>query len=254
MNHIVGVKLPVYVVRTIVLGLMAMTGACSQDNGQSGSPLGVELGGPALEWESVLYSPGRGESVNVGTLPADGSPRGAIFVFSGGGGFASLVEGDVGRYWSVAAPEAGYVIVGVEIYGPSLQTLAGEVMPALLDWLAAKYPSAVDDVVLSGVSNGGVAIFFAALAAPDRVHGLIGMPGRYVGTGSLSSLAAVPVWLLVGELDSSTIPWSQATFDSLAAVGAPVQMDIIAGQGHLLDIPQSDLTEWVKRRQPAIQP
>ena len=240
--------------RTLVLAVVAGTGGCSENSERPGTPLGVDISGPALEWESVLYSPGRGESVNVGILPAHGRPKGAIFVFPPGGGFASLVEGDVKRYWDADAPQAGYVIIGVEIYGPRLQTLAVEIMPALLEWLASKYPSAVDDVVLSGVSNGGVGIFFAALATPDRIHGLIGMPGRYIGSESLSSLSDVPVWLLVGELDTSTIPWSQATFDSLTAVGAPVKMDIVPGQGHILEIPQSDLTGWVASRRPVIQP
>lgn len=32
------------------------------------------------------------------------------------------------------------------------------------------------------------------------------------------------------------------------------KMDIVPGQGHILEIPQSDLTGWVASRRPVIQP
>ena len=174
--------------------------------------------------------------------------KGVVLAFPWGGGDANLLLGLIDSYWDQAAPAAGYAVVGVEVYGPGLETSAGEVMAAVLGWIDGTLAGASGDIVMTGASAGGVGVFHAALAVPDRVGGIIAMPGRYSGDSTLAELTGIPVWMMVGEDDANWVTRSEATAKLLEAAGAEVTHEVMQGQGHVLIVPQDALTGWIEGR------
>ena len=199
-----------------------------------------------LEW--VRLSLESGEGLNIAVLRPEAAARGLVLAFPWGGGDANLLLSLLDSYWDQAAPAAGYAVVGVEVYGPGMETSAGAVMAAVLGWIDENLAGASGDIVMTGASAGGVGVFHAALAVPDRVGGIIAMPGRYTGESALAELAGVPVWMMVGEDDANWVTRSEATAERLDAAGAEVTHEILPGQGHVLIVPQDALTGWIEGR------
>ena len=165
--------------------------------------------------------------------------------FPWGAGDAGLLAGLVETYWDEAAPAAGYAVVGVETYGPELAESGPVVIPALLAWIEENLPEAAGEIVLTGASAGGIGVFHAALAMPDRVAAILAMPGRAAGEASLESLAGVPVLLMVGSHDRRWVTGSESTAERLRAAGAQVTLSVVPGQGHVLRVPQRELVRWL---------
>lgn len=188
------------------------------------------------------------EVVNIAVLRPSVAAKGVVVAFPWGRGDSELLVGLLDSYWDEAAPAAGYAVVGVEIYGPGMSNGGEFVMDAVLDWIDRNFVGAADDIVMTGASAGGVGVFHAALAAPDRVSGIIAMPGRYTGDDSLAALAGLPVWLMVGENDPGWVAGSETTAERLEAAGAKVTLDIIPGQGHVLIVAQDALVTWMDER------
>ncbi len=212
-----------------------------------GADVGTGPGEPAtLEWVELGLDDG--SALNIAVLRPGGAVRGVVLAFPWGAGDASLVLGLIDAYWDVAAPAGGYAVVGVEAYGPGLEDGAGPVMAAVLGWIDANVPGGADDIVMTGASAGGVGVFHAALAAPERVGGIIAMPGRYAGGASLAPLAGLPVWMMVGEHDGNWVDRSQATADQLEAAGAEVEHEVLPSQGHVLIVAQDALMTWIEGR------
>ena len=214
--------------------------ACGADG-----PTGPEVPG-ALEW--ITLTTGVGEPVNIAVIRPSVAARGVVLAFPWGAGDSDLLLGLIDAYWDDAAPAAGYAVVGVEVYGPGMADGGDFVMTAVLDWIDANFVGAAKDIVVTGASAGGIGVFHAALTMPGRVGGIIAMPGRYTGSDSLASLAGVPVWMMVGENDGSWVSGSESTAQRLEAAGATVTLDIVAGQGHVLVVPQDALVEWIQGR------
>lgn len=199
-----------------------------------------------LEW--VTLTTALEEPVNIAVIRPSVAARGVVVAFPWGRGDSDLLLGLLDSYWDEAAPAAGYAIIGVEVYGPGMSDGGQYVTSAVLDWIDANLAGAARDIVLTGASAGGIGVFHAALTMPDRVGGIIAMPGRYAGDDSLASLADVPVWLMVGEDDGAWVSGSEATARRLEDAGARVTLDIVAGQGHVLIVPQDALVEWIRGR------
>ncbi len=189
-----------------------------------------------LEWASVP-TPTLG-TVNVAFVRPrnDGAgPHPVIFALPWGSGSEDLTEGFVLSYWGTEGPARGYYVVAPAVRGSELATSADEIIPALFDWMATEFDFDPDQVALVGASNGGRGIFFAALSQPDRFSTLVGLPGQYSGAASdLSVLAGKPIWLMVGESDTSWLAASETTVAKLDSVGIDAQLDTIVGQGHVL--------------------
>ncbi len=206
--------------------------------------------GPAepqvVEWIPLTMA--TGDVVNIAVLRPSVAAKGVVVAFPWGRGESELVLSLLDSYWDQAAPAAGYGVVGVEVYGPGMSTGGENVMNAVLDWIDGNFVGAADNIVMTGASAGGVGVFHAALAAPDRVSGIIAMPGRYTGTDSLAALAGLPVWLMVGENDPGWVAGSETTAERLEEVGAKVTLDIVPGQGHVLVVAQDALVTWMEER------
>lgn len=220
--------------------LAAAALACGADDGTG-------PGEPAtLEWVELGLDDG--SALNIAVLRPGGAVSGVVLAFPWGAGDASLVLGLIDAYWDVAAPAGGYAVVGVEAYGPGLEDRAEPVMAAVLGWIDANVAEGANNIVMTGASAGGVGVFHAALAAPERVGGIIAMPGRYTGGATLAPLAGLPVWMMVGEHDANWVDRSQATADQLEAAGAEVEHEVLPNQGHVLIVAQDALMAWIEGR------
>ena len=120
-------------------------------------------------------------------------------------------------------------------------------MAAVMGWIDENLAEGSDRVVMTGASAGGVGVFHAALAVPERVGGIIAMPGRYSGEASLEVLADASVWMMVGEGDGSWVSRSEATAQRLEAAGVEVTHEVVGGQGHVR-VSQDALVAWIEGR------
>ena len=102
-------------------------------------------------------------------------------------------------------------------------------MAAVMGWIDENLAEGSDRVVMTGASAGGVGVFHAALAVPERVGGIIAMPGRYSGEASLEVLADAAVWMMVGEGDGNWVSRSEATAERLEAAGVEVTHEVVGG-------------------------
>lgn len=224
----------------LVASAVTLILACGADNG-----IGPDL--PQVpEWIRVPTE--SGSTVSIAVVRPEATPRGVVVAFPWGAGDASLLLGLIDSYWDEAAPAAGYAVVGVETYGPGLEEDAALVMSAVMGWIDENFAGASGDIVMTGASAGGIGVFHAALTVPDRVGGIIAMPGRYAGEESLEPLSGTPVWMMVGEGDTRWVDGSESTAERLRDAGADVTLDILPGQGHVLIVAQAELVQWMERR------
>lgn len=199
-----------------------------------------------VEWVQLTLE--SGGTLDIAVLRPESAPKGVVVAFPWGAGDAGLLLGLMQSYWDPAAPDAGYAVVGVVTYGPGLERNADEVMAAVMGWIDENLAGVRDNIVMTGASAGGVGVFHAALSVPDRVSGIIAMPGRYSGEASLEVLAGAAVWMMVGEGDTNWVSRSEATAERLEAAGVEVTHEVVQGQGHVLRVSQDVLVAWIEGR------
>lgn len=193
---------------------------------------------------------GQSRTVNIFLiLPDQPSATGespVVFAFPWGDGSSDLVLSLLTSYWDREAPARGYIVVGVEVFGPDLAFDANEMIPGILAWMDQNLSYDRDRVVAAGASNGGTGLFHAALAVPGAFAALIGMPGEFSGEATdLQPLAGKPVWLLVGEQDTQWRNLANDTKDKLESQGVEVTVEVLPGQGHAMNIDQARLMDWI---------
>ncbi len=168
-----------------------------------------------------------------------------VLALPGGVGTTDLVLRSLERFWADEPARRGYWVVALEGDASYLETTGTDVVPALLDWMDEQGMDTTR-VVLAGVSNGGLGAFYAAASAPGQFAGLIGLPGRFVGTlEEASRLRGLPIHLVVGAADTNWLDGARTTDRTLAQVGVPVRVTILPGQGHRLDVPVGQVMDWV---------
>lgn len=200
----------------------------------------------AIEWHRVPWTQG---TLNVALVrpESDGSgPHPVIFALPWGSGDAQLVESFIRSYWLTEPTARGYYVIAPEVRGSSLADTAGEVIPAIFQWMEETLSFDADRVALVGASNGGRGIFFAALSQPDRFRALIGLPGQYSGDpANLAVLVGKPIWLIVGETDDSWVAGTDATVSALASHGITAEVLVAPGQGHVMSLDPRRLLDWI---------
>jgi dipeptidyl aminopeptidase/acylaminoacyl peptidase len=203
---------------------------------------------PTIEWNEVAWSQG---TLNVALVrPTDGSPgpHPVILALPWGSGSTELVASFVYSYWLTEPASRGYYVVAPEVRGSSLVDTADDIIPALFEWMDRELDIDQARVALVGASNGGRGMFFAAVAQPDRFRALLGLPAQYSGDASdLAVLAGKPIRLLVGERDTSWVTTSQATVAALASQGITAELEVVAGEDHVIALDPRDLLDWIDR-------
>ncbi len=226
----------------ILLGAIALAATPAGCAARSGPGRAEAAASP--EWASAALS--SGGRVNLLVLRPTAPARGLVVAFPWGAGDAGLLAGLIETYWDEAAPAAGFAVIGVEVRGPSLAEGGESLMRAVLDWADRNLPGTSGSLVLTGASAGGVGVFHAAAASPRPVDAVLAMPGRAGPEVALDRLAGVPVRLMVGERDARWVRSSRETAARLEAAGALVTLDVVAGQGHVLRVPQEELLGWIE--------
>ncbi|NKB65593.1 MAG: hypothetical protein GKR89_00905 [Candidatus Latescibacteria bacterium] len=236
----------------IVLAAIALASATSCQGNQQDTPdrvtqqVPTTIGDGQIERVQVEY--GDDQVVNLFVLEPEDAPANAplIMAFPWGRGSGDLVLSLLQRYWDREAPARGYIVVGVEILGPRLETEGAQMIPAIFQWMDENFSYDAERVVATGASNGGRGLFFAGVAAPQRYAAFIAMPGGYAeDEANLKPLRGKPVWLLVGEQDTSWREFGEATKAKLEAQGVDVTYDVLPGQGHVLNIGQAVLMDLI---------
>ncbi len=209
-------------------------------------PGAPEFKGPAIEWNSVATPLG---SLNVALVrPADEGTQNhpVILALPWGSGSDELVESFVGRYWLTEPAARGYYVVSPEVYGPSLEADATELIPAVFAWMESELTIDASQVVIVGASNGGRGLFFAALSRPDRFKALLGLPGMYQGDPSqLGGLVGKPIRLIVGEFDAAWLSGTEETAAALESQGINPEVHVAESQGHVLSLDPKELLDWI---------
>lgn len=227
--------------RTVAVALVAGLVSCS-----ASEPTGVDPSPGTVEGVRIAVSDGR--SLDLWFVRPDSAapagPHPLIVAFPWGGGTPDLAFGMLRTYWDTEPSLRGYAVVAPAARGSDL---GGDttLVTAILDWAMDEFEVDTERVVFVGASNGGRGVFFAQEVSPIQPAALIAMPGAILPGTSLEALNGRPVRLMVGEQDA---PWRDAADQAeplLAAAGASVQLDVLAGQGHVLNVPQADLADWL---------
>lgn len=219
-----------------LLPALAMSG-CSSD------PVDVA---ESIEWNLVPWSGGTVSVAVVAPTDVGGGPHPVILALPWGSGSAQLVESFIYSYWLTEPASRGYYVVAPEVTGSTLETTADELIPALFDWMEAQFSFDASQVAIVGASNGGRGLFFAALSQPDRFAALLALPGQYSGSAAdLSVLAGKPIRFLVGETDTGWVSSTRSTIEALESQGITAELEIVAGQDHVLNLDDRVLMDWI---------
>ena len=107
-------------------------------------------------------------------------------------------------------------------------------LEALIEHSRETLPVVKDKVSLTGHSMGGGGVWMLALRHPDRYSKIAPLSGWVdLNDTNLNKLKRIPVWDLVGELDTSVPPEeSKPMTDALKAIGADVRSTMFMGAKH----------------------
>ena len=111
-------------------------------------------------------------------------------------------------------------------------------LEAVIEYSRDTLPIFKDRVALTGHSMGGNGVWVLATRHPERYSKAAPLSGWVDMTEeNLRALSRIPIWDLVGELDTAVPPIeSQPMTDALATVGADVRVTVFAGAKHS-DVP-----------------
>ena len=106
-----------------------------------------------------------------------------------------------------------------------------------LDAVAAGFPPTDGRFDLTGISNGGLSAFRAALDHPERFRSMALAPGAPPADATdeqFAALAGMRISQFVGGEDASWLAQSQAAHDRFTALGIDTALEVIAGDDHFL--------------------
>lgn len=201
----------------------------------------------SVQWHALDTTSGPHRLAVLPPSPASGDgPRPVVVALPGGYGTTDLVLRSLDRFWSGEPARRGWWVVALEGDASRYETIGSGVVAALFDWMRERGLD-LDRVVLAGVSNGGLGMFWLAAAAPGRFAGLLGLPGRFVGTASEAALLrGLPVHLVVGAEDGSWMEGARATEAVFRSVGVDVRVTVLPGRGNGLGVAPSEVMDWVE--------
>jgi putative phosphoribosyl transferase len=179
-----------------------------------------------------------------GVLEVPDGARGVVaFAHGSGSGRHSPRNREVAR----ALADAGLATLLLDLLTPAeehedLRTrrlrfdvgLLAERVSGAIDWLGEQPRIAPLGVGCFGASTGAAAALIAAADRPDRVRAVVSRGGRPDLAGSALPRVAAPTLLIVGGNDPAVIDLNR---EALERLGAPRELEIVPGAGHLFEEP-----------------
>lgn len=182
-----------------------------------------------------------------------GQPGKVLFTFPPGGQDIDVTTSVVEGRWHDEALARGWVVVSPAAPSTGLfyDDASANLVPELLDKIAADYPPEGGRFDLAGVSNGGLSAFKAALTFPEHFRSLVVFPGYSQDGGddpNLSKLKDIGVSMFVGGDDTGWREASEQTEQTLKGLGYTVELHVIAGSGHIIEsLTGADLFDAIER-------
>jgi predicted peptidase len=131
----------------------------------------------------------------------------------------------------------------------------GEMINALIDWLAAKYTIDPQRIYLTGFSLGGFGTWAVGLNMPDRFAALAPVAGGWefgseAAPANICDLSAKPIWAFHGAQDEVVKPaQSEVLVNALRACGGDVRYTLLPKATHaasgVLPYRDSELYDWL---------
>lgn len=182
-----------------------------------------------------------GSSLEYGYVePADFDPKKeypVLLALPPGPQTKQMVQASFDLYWNSGGERGWVVVAPVAPKGQFFNRGAEKLIPEFLEKVRERYKPAGGKFHLAGISNGGTSAFRVAGLFTDQFHSLMAMPGCPITDDdkkNLSKLKSFPIALYVGGEDSSWIPRVKEAAAALQKLGAKVELEIVAGQGHVI--------------------
>lgn len=168
-------------------------------------------------------------------------PAHLVIVLPPGTQSEEIARSTMDRLFGASLAARGFVVVMP--YAPDTRSpLTGEDVAAIHARVAADHPAASSKACVVGIQNGARAAFEFTVAHPDRVTGLMlmpGMPPRDWAGGEgrarmIESLRPIPVSMFVGSEDARWRDEMQPLARDLTAAGISCSITVVEGDGHAL--------------------
>ncbi|MCW5767604.1 MAG: nuclear transport factor 2 family protein [Phycisphaeraceae bacterium] len=178
------------------------------------------------------------------SLPAETPPdqqARVVLVMPPGTQSESIARITMDRAFGDALAAHGYVIV-MPYVADARAKIGVEAMTELLHHVSSVSGITTEKAVVVGIQNGAKAAFEFAVKYPERVAGLLIMPGLpprewmsgEAHTRMLSSLKSIPVSMYVGSTDTRWRADMEPLAADLAAAGIACTLKVVEGDGHAL--------------------
>lgn len=179
----------------------------------------------------------------IATPPDHASDRPArlVIILPPGTQSEGIARAAMDRSFGAALATRGF-IVAMPYSTDGRTALAGEDVGSVFNRIAAENQVTSNQTLIVGIQNGARAAFEFAVAHPDRVTGLMlmpGMPPRDWAAGEdrarmLASLRNIPIAMFVGSEDARWRDEMQPLARDLTAAGIACSLTVLEGDGHAL--------------------
>ena len=173
----------------------------------------------------------------------------------GGAGRIPEAAGVMDALGNPLAERGWLVVVPVSPDGTSFSGDAAEHVVSVMDKFGKEPDIRPGKVLLAGVSNGGIAALQVAGMVPDRVSGVIAVPGLLNHWTKVAQLRHLPVYLRIGAEDN--LGWFEHYEDitrRLQHVGVRLDAELLEGVGHGIPLNWQEIDAWIARELGALGP
>ncbi len=140
------------------------------------------------------------------------------------------------QYWEEEGARRGYVVVSPVAPRQALFFQGGfRYVPEILAEIANQFNVEGGKLHLTGISNGGISAFHAAIEFPEKVETLTVLPGYpLIDIRALERIKDVPLIMFAGENDRTWISRMNETANEMRRLGGDVHYEIVPGEGHAI--------------------
>lgn len=167
-------------------------------------------------------------------VPHDFDPSRTYPVLVGPGNASPDTDDQGSLYWGEDAVQRGWIVVESPSY---IADDPVDKTRRLLDYIDSTYHVEGGKFHLAGFDAAGIGVFVAAMAMPERVATVTGMPG-YPPTDKdddLKKLEGVTVNLIAGGEDEQWLIEERLAYRKLRDLGVEAYLEVIPGDGHVLE-------------------